>query len=157
MRKPTNLSPLCDGFRFAVYNNQMVAPHIPLLLLSRRPPNIRRFIVPIIINSIELMILRRPHPNIIKKFLKRGSPPLTHSNPATTPSKIIWPIFVVAPILHARPNVILWRLLSVNTRAMTWIPTHSSSRNLIPTFPNSLTTSFHDSAKKATAPPSFAS
>lgn len=110
VRLTVNLTPFCKTLRFAVQSNQPIVPTtVPILLFTRRPLAVCRFVIALAVNTVKRMICRRRYPHISDEVLKRH-PSVTDTNAHSAVSLVTNRIGVQAPLLHHRPNCIFPRL-----------------------------------------------
>lgn len=85
-------------------SNKSVVSFVAVLLATSRPVHIGRFVISVVVSSLQGVSLTWASAHIGEEILKRFQPPITHSNPAPSVVGIGLVGFVVAPLFHATPN-----------------------------------------------------
>lgn len=97
------LAPILNTKAFVAYGDNSVGSRISGLLFTGGPAAIFRFIISIIVNSVNRVSPRWSRSHIRIKALKAFQPPFADCDPAPAPEMVARVVFVVAPILHSGP------------------------------------------------------
>jgi hypothetical protein len=101
-----------DGIKCSVFilNYVSIRPVIALLN-SSSPSNVIRFVISIIIHSIQLVICGWRETYILKEIIKRFYPSIAYSNAPTSIPIVGRAPFVVAAAFHVAPSGVFFRLV----------------------------------------------
>ena len=101
--------PFCDRAFTAVHGESSGRPEIVGLLAGRRPSAVPGLVVARVVNSIK-RAARRLRPHVGKELFERFFPFSTNGNASTAPQVESRAALIQAPILHARPRLVLGRV-----------------------------------------------
>lgn len=99
-------TPFCVRFSHAVDSDPVRSGRVKLLFLSRCPTTIARFIISIIIYTVNRVFWGWSWPHIFIKILKAVLPSLANLNPSPTVSTPSYMRGIFTPVFHAPPYCI---------------------------------------------------
>lgn len=108
------LNPFSQSLRLTANSNSTIPACIVVLLLIGSPSDISRFIIPVVVDSIQGMKFRGPTSDIGKEIFK-ALPSLADLNAASSVMAELLVVGVLAPRFHRPPNRVLrgYRYLTV--------------------------------------------
>lgn len=112
------LNPISKCLSFILISNQIICSFISVLLRSCTPTNIVRFVIAVIVNSINLVFFAWRQTNIFKKCFKRIAPFFAYSDPSTAPQMIVSVFGPVASSNHVLPCYINFRSFFIRSMAV---------------------------------------
>lgn len=98
--------PFCDSQPTAFIFQKHISSSIEIVLGGSNPPDILRRIWPIIVDSVDLMMRRRPMPHVLKEGFETLPPALAYCNSAASIARIILTMWVRTSRFHIRPSLI---------------------------------------------------
>lgn len=103
-----------------------IVSSVAVILFAGRPLAVFRSIIFFVINSIKLMFGSRFFTHILKKQGK-VRPAFNVPNPPTSVPMICSIIFIIAPLFHSSPGVVLWPVYCMATMLVVAYVLHSQS------------------------------
>lgn len=107
--------PSLEAHSFAVVSNPPSRAGIQTLLLTGRPFAVIKFVVAVVVNSVDRCFRERLCPHVFQEVYERVSPPLADRNASSTVSVVVLDIRVVTAGFHRMPGHVLRRCLSFLT------------------------------------------
>ncbi len=110
--------PCSDTHELPVEGEQFCSIGVSHLLLSRRPAAVARLVVPVVVDPVDLMFLRRTWPHVGKEVLERVHPTVANRDATATVAAPSFVIRVFASTFKASPDGIFAPLLAVTGEAV---------------------------------------
>jgi len=105
--------PSLEAHSFSVVSNPPGRAGIQTLLLTGCPFTVIKFVVAVVVNSVDRCFRERLCPHVFQEVYERVSPPMADRNASSTVSVIVLDIRVVTTGFHRMPGHVLRRCLSL--------------------------------------------
>ncbi len=109
-RDPHTFGPFRNTKAFSVECQHRLRTTVPGLFFASCPTAILLFVIPVIVDSVELKQLRRTFSHVVQECLKRGTPTGTHRNATTAIARVADIARCFASSDHRSPAFVCWGL-----------------------------------------------